>query len=78
MKRRFFGKDFGMEDDKVITIGDLKPLIIDVIQQTLEEKLEEKIKQHYAKHLEKTVSDDFRWEYNSYSTLSNKGINNNN
>ena len=36
MKRRFFGKDFGMEDDKVITIGELKHLIIDIIQQTLE------------------------------------------
>lgn len=78
IRRRFFGSDFNQRED-IISIGDLKPMIRNEIKRLLEEEIEERIKQHLSKYLKRESDDeDFRWEYNSYTVLSNRGINNSN
>jgi hypothetical protein len=48
--RRFRDKDFDDKNDFVRT-EDLKPMIVNVIKETLIEELEELIKQHFSRYI---------------------------
>lgn len=77
-KRRFTDKDFD-NNKEFISVGDLKPMIVDIIKQHLTEEIEELIKQHIQKYIIKNDNndDDFEWDYNSYTVLTNKSVSNN-
>lgn len=77
-KRRFTDKDFD-NNKEFISVGDLKPMIVDIIKQQLTEEIEELIKQNIQKYIIKNDNndDDFKWDYNSYTVLTNKSVSNN-
>lgn len=77
-KRRFTDKDFD-NNKEFISVGDLKPMIVGIIKQHLTEEIEELIKQHIQKYIIKNDNndDDFEWDYNSYTVLTNKSVSNN-
>ena len=77
-KRRYTDKDFD-NNKEFISVGDLKPMIVDIIKQHLNEEIEELIKQHIQKYIIKNDNndDDFEWDYNSYTVLTNKSVSNN-
>lgn len=77
-KRRFTDRDFD-NNKEFISVGDLKPMIVDIIKQQLTEEIEELIKQNIQKYIIKNDNndDDFEWDYNSYTVLTNKSVSNN-
>ena len=76
IRRRFTDKDFE-NNNEFISMGDLKPLVTDIFKEVLKDEMEGLIKTYLDTHIFKKgeTTDDFKWEYSAYQTLTNNSKN---